>query len=717
MKKIAPCAVLLAFALAFVGCNLQDEPEQSDTLQDALNAGGSVNLDDHPFSRDKTYTISGTSTITGDAKGTSFIIADGADVTFDGTKDIGTVTAGSTTSFNAAVRAASRSGGIKISLKGSGVKIGKVFIKVDCTFASDNADNSFGSVVVAKTVTSLKLEGQTNVSALVSAGESNIKITVSAEVTIEKADATVIDSVKENNSNITINIPKISDDELKKLQDAFEEDSKKNPADDNPSNTTPGNNEETNPKVIPRGSRIAATYDQKVEFAFYREDIGYTGPVIMTMGWSVSGRYTDMGNGDLTLHIPLKSDESDEVVYLAKFNGDTMTLYYYDENGNLIKDDPLTLTKKATNSDPSAMTEWEGYGPLSLTFALDGTVQFFEDSALCWTGTYTVTEDDTAVTNDIRQVGTPWGEDDRTSPPLKVEFDFTDKDALSPNVYTSEGSGWSPFLTQVGDMTVKAPTSGGNTSGTPPGNNGDNTNGTNPGNNDGNTSGTTTGGNNGDNTGGTTTGGNGDDDKSDDEHDAGAFKNGAIDATYMQKVTLTFADGIVTYGVKNLNTDNSTSYTQDGEARTFDFAKLTGANDDDMQIQATATIFGDTLTLKLTSTWTDDNGEIQTSSGDRIFKKSSTGTDTWEYALKLSLSSQKTVAFYEQDKLCWTGNYEVTDERHATVSNVTIADQAIFDSIFGNGTKVDALWDGDNTIFWICCNKSQDGCDDIGILK
>ncbi|MDE7392518.1 MAG: hypothetical protein K2M90_08700, partial [Treponemataceae bacterium] len=193
MKKIAPCAVLLAFALAFVGCNLQDEPEQSDTLQDALNAGGSVNLDDHPFSRDKTYTISGTSTITGDAKGTSFIIADGADVTFDGTKDIGTVTAGSTTSFNAAVRAASRSGGIKISLKGSGVKIGKVFIKVDCTFASDNADNSFGSVVVAKTVTSLKLEGQTNVSALVSAGESNIKITVSAEVTIAKADATVID--------------------------------------------------------------------------------------------------------------------------------------------------------------------------------------------------------------------------------------------------------------------------------------------------------------------------------------------------------------------------------------------------------------------------------------------------------------------------------------------------------------------------------------------
>ena len=457
MKKIAPCAVLLAFALAFVGCNLQDEPEQSDTLQDALNAGGSVNLDDHPFSRDKTYTISGTSIITGNAKGASFIIADGADVTFDGTKDIGTVTAGSSTDRNAAVRAASRAGGIKISLKGSGVTIGKVFIKVDCTFASDNADNSFGSVVVAKTVTSLKLEGQTNVSALVSAGEANVKITVSADVKIEKADTKVIESVKENNSGIVVDIPVIPEDELKALQDAFE-DSKKNPADDTPGNTTPDNDGETNPQVIPRGSRIAATYDQKVEFAFYREDIGYTGTVIMTMGWSVSGRYTDIGNGDLTLHIPLESDESDEVVYLAKFNGDTMTLYYYDENGNLIKDDPLTLTKKATNSDPSAMTEWEGYGPLSLTFALDGTVQFFEDSALCWTGTYTVTEDDTAVTNDIRQVGSPWGEDNKSV--LKVEFDFSYKDALSPNVYIDEGSGWSPFLTRVGDMTVKTPTSG-----------------------------------------------------------------------------------------------------------------------------------------------------------------------------------------------------------------------------------------------------------------
>lgn len=707
MKKIAPCAILLAFALAFVGCNLQDEPEQSVTLQDALNTGGKVNLDDHPFSRDKTYTISGTSTITGDAKGTSFIIADGADVTFDGTKDIGTLTAGSSMDRNAAVRAATRASGIKISLKGSGVTIGKVFIKVDCTFFSDNAGNSFGSVVVAETVTSLTLEGKTNVSALVSTGEASVKISVSAGVTIKKADDTMIDAVTKaaEESGISITPQPIPEDELKALQDAFEE-SKKNPADDNPGNTTPGNNGETNSKVIPRGSRIAATYEQKVEFAFYREDIGYTGTVIMTMGWSVNGRYTDIGNGDLTLRIPLKSDESDETVYLAKFNGDTMTLYYYDENGNLNKDDLLTLTKKATNSDPSAMTEWEGYGPLSLTFALDGTVQFFEDSALCWTGTYTVTEDDIAVTNDIRQVGNPWGEDDKSV--LKVEFDFSYKDALSPNVFTDKSSGWSPFLTRIGDMTVKTPASGDNTSETHPGNNDD----------DDDTdisSGTTPGGNTE-----TTPGGDDDDKSDDDEHDAGAFKNGAIDATYTQKLTLTFADGIVTYDVNDLNIDNSTSYTQDGDTRTFDYAKLFGADDDDdidMQMQATATINGNELTLKLTATMEDDDGEIQTASNERIFKKSSTGADTWEYALKLSLSSRNTVSFYEQDKLCWTGNYAVTDERHATVSNVTIADQAIFDSIFGNGTKVDALWDGDNSFFWIRCNESQGGYDDIGILK
>ncbi|MDE5613699.1 MAG: hypothetical protein K2I74_03505, partial [Treponemataceae bacterium] len=450
-----PCAVLLAFALAFIGCNLQDEPEQSDTLQDALDAGGTINLDDYPFSRDKTYTISGISTITGDAKGASFIIADGADVTFDGTKDIGTVTAGSTTNLNAVVRAASRTGSIKISLKGSGVTIDKVFIKVDCTFASDNADNSFGSVVVAETVTSLKLEGKTNVSALVSAGEANVKISVSAEVTIVKADDTMIDAVTKaaEESGIPIVIPQlILEDELKALQDAFEE-SKKNPDDDNQGNTTPGNDGETNPQVIPRGSRIAAKYVQKMVLAFYAD-----GTAVMTQGWSVSGTYTKEANGDLTVRMPFLSDDSDENVNLAKINGNTMTLYYYDEAGNL-DEHTLTLTKKATNSDPSALSEWEWNGPLSLSFAMDGTVQFFETSALCWTGTYTVTKDNFAVTEDVRQVGSPWGEDDMTSPPLKVEFDFSYKDALSPDVFTDEGGGWSPFLTRVGDMTVKAPTS------------------------------------------------------------------------------------------------------------------------------------------------------------------------------------------------------------------------------------------------------------------
>ena len=227
MKKLAQCAVLLAFALAFVGCNTQDE--KSESLQDALNDGGTVNLDEYKFSIKNAYTISGTSIITGDAKNVSFVIADGADVTFDSTKNIGTVTAGGSNTRNAAVRAATRTAGVKISLKGNGVTISKMFIKVDCTFTSNNANNSFGSVIVAETVTNLALEGNTKVAALVSTGEANVKITVSTTVTIEKADTKVIASVKENNPNITIDIPEISEGELKDLQDDLEEEEKQEP--------------------------------------------------------------------------------------------------------------------------------------------------------------------------------------------------------------------------------------------------------------------------------------------------------------------------------------------------------------------------------------------------------------------------------------------------------------------------------------------------------
>lgn len=235
MKKIAQCAVLLAFALAFVGCNLQDdEPEGTPTLQDALNNNEPVNLDEYNPSASETYTISKSKVITGNAKGTSFAIADGVNVTFDGTKNIGTVTVGTVTRA-ATARAAQGTNGATITLKGNGVTINKVFIYVEnCTLDSESTGNSFKNVVVAPTVKTLALNGKTNVSTLVSSSTTStasITITVTADVTITKADSTVIKAVETSNPTVTINITKVSDQELEDLKEAFEEESKKDPVD------------------------------------------------------------------------------------------------------------------------------------------------------------------------------------------------------------------------------------------------------------------------------------------------------------------------------------------------------------------------------------------------------------------------------------------------------------------------------------------------------
>lgn len=235
MKKIAQCAVLLAFTLAFVGCNLQDdEPEGTPTLQDALNNNEPVNLDEYNPSASETYTISKSKVITGNAKGTSFAIADGVNVTFDGTKNIGTVTVGTVTRA-ATARAAQGTNGATITLKGNGVTINKVFIYVEnCTLDSESTGNSFKNVVVAPTVKTLALNGKTNVSTLVSSSTTStasITITVTADVTITKADSTVIKAVETSNPTVTINITKVSDQELEDLKEAFEEESKKDPVD------------------------------------------------------------------------------------------------------------------------------------------------------------------------------------------------------------------------------------------------------------------------------------------------------------------------------------------------------------------------------------------------------------------------------------------------------------------------------------------------------
>ncbi|MDE6774438.1 MAG: hypothetical protein K2J14_07420, partial [Treponemataceae bacterium] len=133
MKKLAQCAVLLAFALAFVGCNLQDESEGTHTLQDVLNNNEPVNLDEYNPSASETYTINKSKVITGNARGANFAIADGVNVTFDGTKNIGTVTVGTVTRA-ATARAAQGTNCATITLKGENVTITNVFIYIEnCT--------------------------------------------------------------------------------------------------------------------------------------------------------------------------------------------------------------------------------------------------------------------------------------------------------------------------------------------------------------------------------------------------------------------------------------------------------------------------------------------------------------------------------------------------------------------------------------------------------
>lgn len=240
MKKIAQCAVLLAFALAFVGCNLQDdEPEGTPTLQDVLNNNEPVNLDEYNPSASGTYTISKNKVITGNARGANFAIADGVDVTFDGTKNIGTVTVGTVTRA-ATARATQNTNGTSITLKGKDVTITNVFIYVEnCTIESvdsENTDNLLKNVVVAPAVKTLALKGKTKVSTLVSSdttSTASITITVTTDVTITKADSRVIDAVEHSNPTVTINIAKVSDQELEDLKNAFEEESKKDPTGNN----------------------------------------------------------------------------------------------------------------------------------------------------------------------------------------------------------------------------------------------------------------------------------------------------------------------------------------------------------------------------------------------------------------------------------------------------------------------------------------------------
>ena len=231
MKRLAKCAVLLAFALAFAGCSNDDGLSlggggEGKNLQEALNAGGTVNLDECDFSGSQTYTIGKTTVITGDAKGAKFVINNGVDVTFDGTKGIGTLSVGSSASAaKSALAARAAAGGAKVTLR-NGVEAKNVYIYVVCTFSAEDSDSTFVNVVIAEGVASVTLSGTAKVTNLVARGEGEITINVDGSVKITNANGKAKEAVKESNSTVGGNIGEIDDEILKGLESEFENASK-----------------------------------------------------------------------------------------------------------------------------------------------------------------------------------------------------------------------------------------------------------------------------------------------------------------------------------------------------------------------------------------------------------------------------------------------------------------------------------------------------------
>ena len=230
MKRFSKCAVLLAFALAFAGCSNDDGSSSvwvvPKTLQDALNAGGTVNLDEYTDLGPQTYTVSTTTVIKGDARGAKFVINDGVDVTFDGTKEIGTLSVGSSASAaKSALAAQAAAGGAKVTLM-NGVTASTVYIHVACTLSAVGIGSTFVNVVIAEGVASVTLSGTAEVTNLAALGKGEITITVGDSVKITNANDKAKAAVKESNPTVGGNIVDISDGVLEDLESEFENASK-----------------------------------------------------------------------------------------------------------------------------------------------------------------------------------------------------------------------------------------------------------------------------------------------------------------------------------------------------------------------------------------------------------------------------------------------------------------------------------------------------------
>ena len=159
--------------------------------------------------------------------------------------------------------------------------------------------------------------------------------------------------------------------------------------------------EETPKATIPaftaeKGKTFDTSYSYKYTIALYEG-----GKAVITQGIVLDATYQQDGDS-ITIEIGGYS-----TFLKGTISGDSMSVRYVFSDGD--DDEVMTFNKKGTKSDPNALSEWEyTLLPITVRFKTNGTVGFYENNELCWTGTYTVPRDNYAETNVTAVNGKIW---------------------------------------------------------------------------------------------------------------------------------------------------------------------------------------------------------------------------------------------------------------------------------------------------------------------
>ncbi len=94
--------------------------------------------------------------------------------------------------------------GVHIVFRGS-VPVTKAFIFSDCKLESESSDVSIENIIISETVKNLELVGVIKIGRIISEDGTTVTITVDVNVTIDSADSTIQDSIKNNSENSDYN--------------------------------------------------------------------------------------------------------------------------------------------------------------------------------------------------------------------------------------------------------------------------------------------------------------------------------------------------------------------------------------------------------------------------------------------------------------------------------------------------------------------------------